>query len=63
MMKPLTREHPNQRVLVDHRGDRPIWIHRIHAQQVADLLGFDLHGTRTQLEVLPDLACRNVGGL
>ena len=60
MMKPLTREHPDQRVLLNHRGDRPIRVHWIHAEQIADLLGFRLHGRRTQIEILPDLAGRNV---
>ena len=32
-------------------------------QQIADLLGFGLHDRRTQLEILPDLAGRNLRGL
>ncbi len=31
-----------------------------HAQEIADLLGFGLHGTRAQPKVLPDLAGRDV---
>jgi len=38
-------------ILVHHRGNRPIRIHGIHAHEITNLLGFGLHGTRTQIEI------------
>ena len=61
--QPVDFQHPDQGILIEHGRGRPIWIHGVHPQQVADLLGFGLHGTRTQGKVLPDLACRQMGGL
>src|SRR6266568_4805290 len=61
--EPVHFQHPDQGVLIEHGRSRPVWVHGIHPQQIADLLGFGLHGRGTHLEIFPDLAGRNMGSL
>src|SRR6266566_3567346 len=61
--QPIDLQHPNEGILVEHRGGRPMRVHGIHAQQIANLLRFGLHGRRTQCEIFPDLAGRKMGRL
>jgi len=56
-------EHPDEGILVNHRGDRPIGVQRRYTQEIAELLGCGLHRRRAELDMLPDVAGRNVRDL
>lgn len=61
--QPIDLKHPDQWVLVDQGRERPLGIKLIHAEEIADLLGFGLHGARTETEVACYLARRDMGFL